>query len=84
MVTSNGSTGSVVTARHAKEVILLPISNSSAENFATWIGRELQSRLTERFGSYAGQFLRVMVSETSGQHGVYEWLDDADVLTDEG
>ena len=59
-----------------EEVIILPINNSSAENFATWIGRELVRRMTERFGRTQVEFLRVMVSETSGQHGVYEWLDD--------
>ena len=57
------------------EVILMPLDNSSAENFATWMGRELQQRLTERFGRAKVAYLRVMISETSGQHGVYEWLD---------
>jgi len=59
----------------ADEVIVLPISNTSAENFATWIGRELCRRLRERFGISQVQHLRVTVSETSGQHGVYEFDD---------
>lgn len=53
------------------EVIVLPINNSSAENFAAWIGRELHRRLALRFPGMVVHRLRVMVSETPGQDGVY-------------
>jgi len=58
------------------EVIVLPINNTSAENLATWFGRRLRERLVERFGDVAIDRLRVSVSETSGQHGVYRYRDD--------
>ena len=61
------------------EVIVLPINNSSAENLATWIGRELVRRIAERFGRTQIQKLKLAVSETSGQWGVYYFSDsDAD------
>ncbi|MCA9511369.1 MAG: 6-carboxytetrahydropterin synthase [Myxococcota bacterium] len=53
------------------EVVILPFNNTSAENFASWIGRELVRRLTERFGATQVRRLRVAVSETPGQRGVY-------------
>lgn len=59
-----------------EEVIVLPISNSSAENLATWMGRRLLEEMRDRFGVSQVQRLRVCVSETSGQHGVYECGDD--------
>jgi 6-pyruvoyltetrahydropterin/6-carboxytetrahydropterin synthase len=58
------------------EVVVLPINNSSAENFAAWIGRGLVARLRERFGPLHVRRLRVLVSETAGQDGVYESGDD--------
>ncbi len=60
----------------ADEVILLPINNSSAENFASWIGREVRKRFIEEFGPTQIRKLRVCVSETSGQHGVYTYSDE--------
>ena len=59
------------------EVIVLPINNTSAENFASWIGRNLCRRLRESFGPVSVRRLRVAVSETSGQDGVYRFSDDA-------
>ena len=53
------------------EVLLLPIDNSSVENLATWFGRELGSRLEQRFGRSQVRRLRVEISETPGQSGVY-------------
>src|SRR4051812_32891161 len=32
------------------EIVVLPINNSSAENFAAWLGRGLCARLRESFG----------------------------------
>ena len=60
------------------EVILLPENNSSAENFASWIGREVRKRFIRKFGPTQIRKLRVCVSETSGQHGVYTYSDEVD------
>jgi 6-pyruvoyltetrahydropterin/6-carboxytetrahydropterin synthase len=54
------------------EILVLPISNTSVENLATWFGRELKARLRERFGATQVSRLRVAISETPGQLGVYE------------
>ncbi|TAJ25414.1 MAG: 6-carboxytetrahydropterin synthase [Planctomycetota bacterium] len=54
-----------------EDVIVLPINNTSAENFATWLARELQRRLAARFADLVVQRLRVAVEETAGQRGVY-------------
>jgi 6-pyruvoyltetrahydropterin/6-carboxytetrahydropterin synthase len=53
------------------EVIVLPINNTSAENFAAWMGRNLRTRLLAAFGALSVRRLRVTVSETAGQSGVY-------------
>jgi 6-pyruvoyltetrahydropterin/6-carboxytetrahydropterin synthase len=55
----------------AEDVIVLPINNTSAENFATWIGRELVRRLAERFADVHVRLLTVKVEETPGQRGIY-------------
>jgi len=52
-------------------VIVLPINNTSAENFAGYIGRELARRLRERFPSVEIRFLEIKVEETPGQRGVF-------------
>ncbi|QDU67982.1 6-pyruvoyl trahydropterin synthase family protein [Engelhardtia mirabilis] len=54
-----------------EDVIVLPINNTSAENFATWIGREVHRRLAERFPDLEIRDLKVAVEETQGQRGVY-------------
>jgi 6-pyruvoyltetrahydropterin/6-carboxytetrahydropterin synthase len=54
------------------EVVVLPINNPSAENLAAWFGRTLLVRLRERFGAVRVRRLRVLISETSGQDGIYE------------
>jgi 6-pyruvoyltetrahydropterin/6-carboxytetrahydropterin synthase len=59
------------------EVIVLPISNTSVENLATWFGRELDGRLAERFSRGRVRRLRVAISETPGQRGVFELREDA-------
>jgi len=53
------------------EVLALPIDNSSVENLATWFGRALRARLEERFDRSSVRRLRVEISETPGQSGVY-------------
>ena len=57
------------------EVIVLPVNNTSAENFAAWLGRSLLTELRSAFGKVAVDNLRVEVSETSGQSGVYTYTD---------
>ncbi len=59
-----------------EEIIVLPINNTSAENFAAWIGRGLIARLKKAFPEVQVRGLRVAVSETPGQEGVF-YADDA-------
>ncbi|HPF15297.1 MAG: 6-carboxytetrahydropterin synthase [Planctomycetes bacterium] len=63
-------------AAPSTDVIALPINNTSSENLATWIGRELRERLRERFPQAPIQNLRVAVEETSGQRGIYRYQVD--------
>ncbi len=60
-------------AAPSHDIIVLPINNTSSENLATWIGRELRRTLSERFPGVEPLRLRVAVEETSGQRGVYEY-----------
>lgn len=60
------------------DVLVLPINNTSSENLATWIGRELRSELDRRFPGVLLERLRVGVEETAGQRGVYEYRRAAD------
>ena len=59
-----------------EEVVVLPINNTSAENFAAWLGRNLCARLRDTFGRVSVRKLRLAVSETAGQSGVYHFTDD--------
>ena len=61
-----------------EDVIVLPINNTSAENFSTWLGRDLARRLEERFPDLVIDRLRVAVEETSGQRGVYTFTRDSE------
>jgi len=54
------------------EVRVLPINNSSVENLSTWFGRELHRKLVDGFGDSQVRRLRVAISETPGQRGVFE------------
>jgi 6-pyruvoyltetrahydropterin/6-carboxytetrahydropterin synthase len=58
------------------EILVLPINNTSAENFAAWLGRSLLAELRKTFGVVSVQRLRLSVSETHGQAGVYTYRDD--------
>lgn len=58
------------------EVLLLPINNTSVENLATWFGETLHARILERFGETQVRRLRLEISETSGQSGVFEYRTD--------
>ena len=53
------------------EVVVLPISNSSAENLAAWFGRTLCDRITERWPELVVNQMSVGVEETPGQRGVW-------------
>ena len=54
-----------------EDVIVLPISNSSAENLAAWVGRTLLERMREAWPSVQIERLQVGVEETPGQRGVF-------------
>lgn len=62
-------------AAPAEDVLVMPMNNTSSENLASWIGREVLRLLTERFGEVKTRELRVSVEETSGQRGVYRYKD---------
>lgn len=53
------------------EVIVLPITNSSAENLATWVGGQIRDRMRERWPTLRVLRLEVGVEETPGQRGIY-------------
>ena len=59
-----------------EEVIVLPITNSSAENLATWVGRTLRSRMAEAWPDLSIGMLEVAVEETPGQRGIYTATED--------
>ena len=58
------------------EVIVLPISNSSAENLAAYVGRELLQRLHAKYPGIKPDDLEVGVEETTGQCGIFRWSAD--------
>ncbi len=55
---------------------VLPINNTSSENLAAWIGRELRALLPAEFPEVEVRTLRVAVQETSGQRGVYTFSSE--------
>ncbi len=56
----------------SEEVIVLPISNTSAENLAGWIADTLLERFAARFPELRPEILVVGVEETAGQRGIVE------------
>lgn len=62
------------------DVIVLPINNTSSENLATWIGRELHKRLRAKFADLVVHRMRLAVEETAGQSGVYHFEAAQDPL----
>jgi 6-pyruvoyltetrahydropterin/6-carboxytetrahydropterin synthase len=58
------------------EVIVLPLNNSSAENLAAYVGRELLRRLHAKYPGIRPDALEVGVEETAGQCGMYRWRAD--------
>jgi 6-pyruvoyltetrahydropterin/6-carboxytetrahydropterin synthase len=57
------------------DVIVLPITNTSAENLATWVGRQVRERLARGWPRIRITAVRVGVEESPGQRGVYAWDD---------
>jgi 6-pyruvoyltetrahydropterin/6-carboxytetrahydropterin synthase len=53
------------------DVIVMPMNNISAENLATWVGRELHRRIRAAFEDVEVRTLRCAVEETPGQRGAY-------------
>ncbi|TDJ66876.1 MAG: 6-pyruvoyl tetrahydrobiopterin synthase [Planctomycetota bacterium] len=60
-------------------ILVLPINNTSSENLATWIGRELRRRLEDRFPDVEINRMRLAVEETAGQRGIYYFDRDPEV-----
>ena len=60
----------------AADVLVLPINNTSAENLATLLGRQLLDRVRGRYPEVEVSALRVAVEETPGQRGVYHYAGD--------
>ncbi|MFT5285839.1 MAG: 6-pyruvoyltetrahydropterin/6-carboxytetrahydropterin synthase [Planctomycetota bacterium] len=63
-------------AAPAEDVLILPINNTSAENLASYLGRDLIARLSARFSDLDVARLRFAVEETAGQRGVYHYVRD--------
>ncbi|MFT4543457.1 MAG: 6-pyruvoyltetrahydropterin/6-carboxytetrahydropterin synthase [Planctomycetota bacterium] len=59
-----------------QDVIVLPINNTSSENLAAYVGRELLGVLQSRFPQLLLSGLRVAVEETLGQRGVWRFRKD--------
>ncbi len=55
----------------ANEVLVLPISNTSAENLAAWLGRTLRDRMRTAWPGLHVRSLSVGVEETRGQRGTW-------------
>ena len=53
------------------DVIVLPITNTSAENLAGYLGRKLRDMIARRWPRVGVRKLVVGVEETQGQRGVY-------------
>jgi 6-pyruvoyltetrahydropterin/6-carboxytetrahydropterin synthase len=63
------------------DCVLLPVSNTTAELLATWIGQRLLIALEERLGTTPSR-LEVAVDENHGQWGLWEWPEGR--MKDEG
>jgi 6-pyruvoyltetrahydropterin/6-carboxytetrahydropterin synthase len=55
----------------ANEVLVLPITNTSAENLATFVGGEIRLRMRARWPALRVRRLQVGIEETPGQQGIY-------------
>lgn len=54
------------------EVLILPVSNTSAENLAWYVGQEVVAGLRARFPALVLKRITVGVEETPGQRGIWE------------
>ena len=54
-----------------EDALVLPINNTSSENLATYLGRELKELVPQRFPEVEVLRLRLAVEESQGQRGVY-------------
>lgn len=54
----------------ADDVLVLPVTNTSSENLAAWIGEALLAAIREELGDVALTALEVEVEETAGQSGI--------------
>ena len=54
-----------------RDVVLLPIHNTSTERLAEWIAHEVKRRVRETIPGAALSMLEVEVEESGGQCGVY-------------
>src|SRR5262249_11924340 len=54
----------------ADEVLVLPITNTSAENLATFVGGEIRSRMRARWPALRVRRLQAGSAETPGQPGI--------------
>ncbi|MAE28075.1 MAG: 6-carboxytetrahydropterin synthase [Planctomycetota bacterium] len=61
----------------AEEVLVLPLNNTSTENLAALLGRQLWRDLEANFPGVSLEFLRLSVEETAGQRGVYHYTNAA-------
>lgn len=56
-----------------EDVLVLPIGNTSAENLAAHVGRQLLARIASAFPAVRISRLEIGVEETRGQRGVWRW-----------
>lgn len=59
-----------------QDAVVLPIDNTSSENLAAWVGRELIVELGRNFQKLRTSSLRVSVEETLGQRGVWRFRSE--------
>lgn len=59
-----------------EDALVLPINNTSSENLATYLGRELRRLVEQRFPDVRVRRLRLAVEETLGQRGVYRFEEE--------
>jgi len=54
-----------------RDVILLPLENTSTELLAEYVGQQIHRKIRRRFPASKIRFMRVGVEETRGQRGVF-------------
>ena len=56
------------------DVVILPLSNISAEKLAAYVGQELLKRIGSEFPEMPVERLKLCVEETSGQQGCWTFI----------